>query len=68
MTCSLTSIYFVCAMRDISECHAECMSLDKEPRQRKREWREADDEPSTDESRGESSISIKGEIRSEDTN
>ena len=43
------------------------MSLDKETRQRKRLWRELDDESSADESLDESSISIKGEIRSENT-
>ena len=53
----------MCAVRDISEC----MSLDKETRQRKRLWRELDDESSADESLDESSISIKGEIRSENT-
>ena len=43
------------------------MSLDKETRQRKRLWIEPNDESSTDESLDESSISIKGEIRSENT-
>ena len=63
--CDLTSIYSVCALRDISEC----MGLDKEIRQRKRLWRELDDESSADEfeSLDESTISIKGEIRSENT-
>ena len=61
--CDLTSIYSVCAIQDISEC----VSLDKETRQRKRLWRELDDESSADESLDESSISIKGEIRSENT-
>ena len=61
--CDLTSIYSVCAIRDISEC----MSLDKETRHKKRLWRELDDESSADESLDESSISVKGEIRSENT-
>ena len=61
--CDLTSIYSVCAIQDISEC----VSLDKETRQRKRLWRELDDESSADESLDESSISIKGEICSENT-
>ena len=45
------------------------MGLDKKTRQRKRLWRELDDHSSTDESLDdhESSISIKGEIRSENT-
>ena len=50
-------------MQDISEC----TSLDKETRQRERSWVEPNDESSTDESLDESSISIKGEIRSENT-
>ena len=41
--------------------------IDKEIRQRKRIWRELDGESSADESLDESSISIKGEIRSENT-
>ena len=61
--CVLTSMHSVCAIRDISGC----MSLDKESGQRKRSWRELDDELSADESLDESSISIKGEIRSENT-
>ena len=36
-------------------------------RHRKRLWKEPNDESSTDESLDESSISIKGEIRSENT-
>ena len=45
------------------------MGLDKETRQRKRSRRELDDESSTIESPklDESSVSIKGEIRSEST-
>ena len=61
--CDLTSIYSVCAIQDISEC----MSLDKETRQRKRLWRGLDDKASADESLGESSISIKDQIRYENT-
>ena len=64
VTSLTTPIHFVvCAIQDISEC----LSLDKETRQRKRLWREPDDESSTDESLDESSISIKCEIRSENT-
>ena len=41
------------------------MGLDKETRQRKRLRREPDDKASADASLNESSISVKGEIRSE---
>ena len=57
-------MYSVCATRD----NTECISLDKETRQRKSLWKEPNDESSTDESLDESSISmsisIKNEIRS----
>ena len=61
--CDLTSIYSVCVLWDISEC----TRLDKETRQRKSLCRELDDESSAGESLDESSISIKSEIRSENT-
>ena len=43
------------------------MGLDKETRSRKRLRRELDDESSAGEALDESSLSIKGEIRSENT-
>ena len=41
--------------------------MSKEIKQRKRPWKEPNDESSTSESLDESSVSIKGEIRSENT-
>ena len=59
----MTLIYSVCVIRHIFEC----MGLDKETRSRKRLRRELDDESSAGEALDESSLSIKGEIRSENT-